>query len=172
MEKCSQGRPPSLSSVCSDLRAQPLPLPNVCKHKICTGLQNNSVLTFPLKVKHSRYLLSVFRPKQQNNTQLLTCHDLPSLLGSPPITKNHFQGCWLSARVNFCWPYTALSSQLPEGQQLAVSLFANWKPTSFFFLSAPLIGTQKQRMRKSRSHPSGKLSSVSSRPWIRLLPRQ
>lgn len=64
MEQCSPGQAP-LSSLCSDLRAQPLALPNVYKHKFCTGLQNNSVLTFLLEVKPSCYLLSVFRSKQQ-----------------------------------------------------------------------------------------------------------
>lgn len=64
MEKRSPRQAP-LSSACSDLRSQPLALPNVGKHKICTGLQSNSVLAFPLKVKPSCYLLSVFIQKQQ-----------------------------------------------------------------------------------------------------------
>lgn len=144
MEQCSPGQAP-LSSLCSDLRAQPLALPNVYKHKFCTGLQNNSVLTFSLEFKPSCYLLSVFRSKQQY--PFLVCWPAtacPAFLAIPNITKNHFQGCWPSARVNFCCPYTAPSSQVPEGQQSAVSLFANWKSTSFFFLSAPLIDTHKQ----------------------------
>lgn len=54
-----------LSSGSSDLGSQPLALPKVGKHKIRTGLQFNSVLTFPLKVKPSCYLLSVFGQNQQ-----------------------------------------------------------------------------------------------------------
>lgn len=122
-----------LSSECSDLRAQPLALPNVCKHKIRTGLPSNSALTFPLEVKPPCYLLSVFRPKQQY--PFLVCWPVttcPAFLAIPSITKNHFQGCWMSTRVNFCCPYPALSSQGPGGQRLAVSLFANWKSAFSF----------------------------------------
>jgi len=63
MEKHSSRQAP-LSSACSDLRSQPLALPNVCKHKVCTELESDSVLTFHLKVKPSCYLLPVFRRKQ------------------------------------------------------------------------------------------------------------
>lgn len=131
MEKCSSRQTPPLSSVCTDLRTQPLALPNLCQHKIYTGLPSHSVLTFPLEVKPSCYLLAVFRPKQQYPFlvcwPVMTC---PAFLAMPSITKNHFQGCWLSTKVNFCFLYTFLSWRLTIGNssicQLEINLLFSW----------------------------------------------
>lgn len=113
-------------------------------------LPSSSVWTFPLEVKPC-YLLSVFRPKKQYS--FLVCWPVttcPAFLAILSITKNHFQGCWMSTRVNFCCPYTALSSQVPEGQHLAVSQFANWKSASFF----PECSINRNPQAEGRGNPS------------------
>lgn len=146
MVKCSTRQAP-LSSACSDLRAQLLALPNVWKHKICTGLQSSSVLAFTLEVK-PHYFLSVLQKKSTITvSSVLTCYDLlwPAQLSllSPtwPKSISRVGGC--QQELTFAGP-TQLRSQgciIADNWQF---LFANWRLTSLF-LSAPLTGTPEQK---------------------------
>lgn len=136
MEKCSPRQVP-LSSVCTDLRAQPLALPNMCKHKIHTGLPSNSVVTFILEAKPSCYLLSAFRPKQQQ--PFLVCWPVttaqPSwLFPASPKTISRAAGCQQEltfAAPTQLYPHLCLKANnwqflyLPTGNQPESSINRN-----------------------------------------------
>lgn len=144
MEKCSPRQAP-LSSVCSDFRAQPLALPNVCKQNLY-----RATIQFCFNIPFRSQTFLLFIVSLQTKAAIsIVCADLsgpaqpPWLSPALPKTFSRAAGC--QQELTF-----AASSQVPEGQQLAVSLFANWKSTSFF----PECSINRNSQAKGWGNPS------------------